>query len=113
MLQVQYSNDGNLQMGFRPLITQKKKDVKEKELWLKMIRAVHEIRKDKISMMSENELVLYVKKLAKERRAKVETLKKIDDKKTAENRGYKLVHKIEPRIDDPPAYTGDDQDGDR
>lgn len=67
---------------------------KDKELYLKFEMAIHEIHKDQIKMMSEIELVLQIKRLAKDRRTKTETLVLINDADkiidTKKKRGYVL-----------------------
>ena len=77
------------------LIDWKTGDPKEKELYLKFQRTIHEMSMDKIRLMTEIELVLRIKKLNKERRLKNETLTLLDDngkpikpKSIAEERGY-------------------------
>ena len=81
-------------------------EAKDKELYLKFEMAIHEIHKDQIKMMSEIELVLQIKRLAKDRRVKTETLNLIDDAdkilETKKKRGYILESKefISEKIED-------------
>jgi len=67
-------------------------DPKDKELYLKISNAMHQMSMNQIKMMSDIELVIQVKKFNKERRIKNETIKLIgEDGKpvnTAEKRGY-------------------------
>ena len=88
-------------------------DVKDKELYLKFEKTIHEMSMDKIKLMTDIELVLRIKKLNKDRRLKNETLVLVDkDGKPLKGdikslRGYKEIenkpvgeHRISGKIID-------------
>lgn len=72
-------------------------DEKQRELYLKFEREMHNMTMNQVKMMSDIELVLSVKKFAKKRRLQTETIKQVPEEiKSMEEhiknkRGYKLA----------------------
>lgn len=73
-----------------------KKDMKELDLWLKLLNAKHSIEQDQLRNMTEIELVLRIKTLSADQRKKFETLKKVPPKEVADMRGYHLLDTGKP-----------------
>jgi len=78
-------------------------DEKDKELYLKLSNAMHQMSMNQIKMMSDIELVMQVNRFNKERRLKNDTLVMLDEdgKKidTAKKRGYKTLKSVNEEND--------------